>query len=160
MQLRLIAMMSLGTLLLSACSAMPAALRSDCVSRSKGTSQKPCWMIDMPSEGVVKQGAYSPWIADTIHKTEQKLVAQAASDFAQQRMQDVSFDSEVISDTRVVETSGSNGSTENVAVVSTVNIKDKVTSESVETIKIKVVKKDSYVYKPTNTVYVWAVEER
>ena len=160
MQLRLAATMTLSTLLLSACSSMPASLRSDCVSLAKGTAYKPCWMINMPKEGLVKHGAYSPWIADTIHKTELKLLAQAAADFAQQRMQEVSFDSQVISDTSVVETSGSNGNTENVAVVSAVNIIDKVTSQSAETLQIKVVKKDSYVYRPTNTLYVWAVEER
>tara|TARA_Y100001949_G_C15877180_1_gene282141 strand:+ start:138 stop:530 length:393 start_codon:yes stop_codon:yes gene_type:complete len=130
------------------------------VERAKGISaQKPCWVIDKPSEGIVLKGSRSSWGDDGWFKTQQKLFNQAVAMFAQQKIgSEVTLSAVVESSTSVTSTGAEAGSREQVQTRTEVQNTTEIT-QSDDSVQVQVTLEDYYYYPPTDTAYIWAIEQ-
>ena len=143
--------------LLSSCA---TSLSQQCVERAKGISaQKPCWVIDKPSEGIVLKGSRSSWSDDGWFKAQQKLFNQAVAMFAQQKIgSEVTLSAVVESSTSVTSTGAEAGSREQVHTRTEVQNTTEIT-QSDDSVQVQVTLEDYYYYPPTDTAYIWAIEQ-
>ncbi|MFL0805848.1 MAG: hypothetical protein K6L60_01025 [Oceanobacter sp.] len=157
MDMHPIALLLVSTLVLTACASRPA---STCVDRAQGlSSQKPCWLINKPKEGITLKGSRTSWDNDGWFKAQQKLFKQAIATFGQQRISsEVTTSAVVETRTHVNSNEGASGARE--TVTRQVRVQDTTEISQTDTaVTVRASLKDYYYYPPTESVYIWAVEE-